>query len=182
MSAACQGSLTWTCVGDRVEQPWQSVGVEGGGSIEIGWPVTDTSAGLATVAAMASAYLGKIDFSANDFDGEGTTSLRDWYERLNRSQGGFATGSTTPLQFLATRGAGYGVVGDLGAAVPTASVVPLTTTVSTPELRLRAVVATPGRRKAPVKELQRVLDPSWEEPDQPSILPSAGVLEALLAL
>ena len=183
LTAACSGTFTWRCVGDHAGQQFKELKSGLTGKVEIGYPPSTSTTGLATVTAIVSSYLGATDFASNDLD---EPAFQDWFAKVKAATVDHGSPNQTPLQSFLVIRANYGVVGDLSTSKPDiASVVDassITATDSTPPIRIRAVIVSPGQRDLPADRLREELAPTWNAEVSAGSLPSGGVLDALSRL
>lgn len=183
LASACGAALDWKCVGDHAGRSFTDIKAGLAGKVELGYPPTTTTIGLATVAAIVSSYLRRTDFASNDLDDPG---FQDWFANVKDATVGRGTPAQTPLQSFLQIPANYAVVGDLSTSNTdlraVASSASIKATDSTPNVRVRAVVASPNGRAMPVEQLTEELRSTWNADVNVGSLPNGGVLDALSRL
>jgi len=97
----CGNGLTWRCVGDAADEPWDRVGGESTwGTVKAGIAQPASSTGLVVLGAATAAYLDNASFASNDFD----SGLTNWLSKLAASAS--AADVPRPVDMMLTRGAG----------------------------------------------------------------------------
>jgi len=111
LAEACGGEITWSCIGERADEPWVDAGGSASwGRLKPGFDDPTRSAVGLLVAGQATAdRLGRTDWATNDFDEPG---FRTWFEGLVSTVDDLAPPSGTPLdRLLAIGPAAYDLVG-----------------------------------------------------------------------
>ncbi|MGQ0826132.1 MAG: hypothetical protein ACT4OX_14065 [Actinomycetota bacterium] len=88
--AACDGMLTWRCIGDVAGTPWSDIGGEGTwGAVRPAHPEPQLSAtGLLVLGHAVGGYLATPEIPADDvsrLDWETSDEFPGWFQRLERS-------------------------------------------------------------------------------------------------
>lgn len=194
---SCAGPLTWRCVGDAADRPWDEVGGRTHwGEVRAGLSDPESATGLMVLGGATAGYLERSDYASNDFDG----GLSSWL-------GGWASSSAgiddDPVSRMLTRGPGeLAVLGTLEAdTLPAASRDELQVLVAEPVATADLVVVPVGDSddaaddlagdgdllaalaqagwRVPDHPLASGLDPDLTLPDDDG-LPDGAVLRALL--
>jgi hypothetical protein len=117
LEAACGGDVTWRCIGENGGRPWTDVGGQASwGAVKPSHSLPDrTASGLLVLAQASASYLGRTDYSRNDFD-TNAEFLR-WFEQLERSIPSFPAPPRTPLDEMLSKGpAVFDLAGSLEAS------------------------------------------------------------------
>jgi hypothetical protein len=107
----CGGQLTWSCIGENADTPWNGLGGSATwGSLKPGHadPAHSTD-GLLVLSQAVASRVGRTDYASNDF---GDSAFRSWFERLERTVDDLASGPGHPLTRMLSFGvSSYDVVG-----------------------------------------------------------------------
>lgn len=210
LSGPCNGTISWRCIGDAGGRPWSELGGPAAwGSVKPSHSLPDrTATGLLVLAQASGSYLGRTDFSRNDFDGD--AGFRRWFEQLERSIPSFPTPPRTPLDEMLSIGpAVYDLTGTTEAGAgpsiarsrdrdrlsilypsPATIAEVVIAPVSDADRGARVTDLLQSRETAELlarhgwrvegQPLATGVDPGVEVPTEPGV-PRAGVLEALRA-
>lgn len=119
VTALCDGTSLWGCLGANAGSEWDVLGNGGQaswGTLKTGLPSASSAVGLSVLASAASGFFDGTDFARNDFE---STGFRDWLDGLTDPS---ATGERAPVGTLVTTRGKYTTVGDVAAAVGTRNV------------------------------------------------------------
>jgi hypothetical protein len=112
LEPACEGPVTWRCLGEQAGTPWRDLGLEEAGPAVVrpGHLDPSTSAsGLLVAGSAVVSFAGRTDLDGADLDDE---ALAAWFARLQAAVPEFRPASGSQLTDMLTRGpASYDVVG-----------------------------------------------------------------------
>lgn len=111
LQSVCDGSVTWSCIGERAGTPWAELGMrEASGRLRPGHlDPTQSASGLLVLASAVTSYTGRADLNRNDLD---TEEFADWFANLESAVPDFAPPSGSQVTEMLTRGlASYDVIG-----------------------------------------------------------------------
>lgn len=107
----CGGELSWSCIGENADAPWDSLGGPATwGSLKPGHADPARSAeGLLVLSQAVASRVGRADYASNDF---GDSAFRSWFERVERTVDDLASGPGHPLTRMLSFGvSSYDLVG-----------------------------------------------------------------------
>ena len=178
LAAACNGAVTWKCLGDDIGRPWADLGGQPDwGTVKAGVPPLSSAEGVLLLGHAASGFFGTSDFATNDFD----DAFLVWKSKVTTSAATFTT-------FIQQFPAAFSAVGTTGVDARTGSGArPVAAIDPVPAARAVVVITPLKGRRVPgftsgLKD--RLRDAGWslDGLDASTGLPDAGVLLALSGL
>jgi hypothetical protein len=195
---SCNGALTWRCVGDAADRPWDEVGGRPHwGEVRAGLADPGSATGLMVLGGATAGYFERSDYASNDFDGGLSSWLGGWASSSDEAAG------DDPVSRMLTRGPGeLAVLGALEAdALPATDRDDVQVLVPEPFATADLVVVPVGDSDGPADDvaddgdlLDALAQAGWRVPDHPLAsgldpdltltdddgLPGGAVLRALL--
>jgi hypothetical protein len=163
------GPCDWSCLGDRATD-----------DLRFGGRPLDSGLGLLHAAAFTAGRLGTADYASNDLD----TATQAWLRGIADAVDPVPSPVTRMLQIRASFDVALTHGAEAEQALATASEdrrAGLSVTYPDPVISVVAVAATIGDVEVPDELADALRATRWSDPtDEPSGLPSAGVLTALL--
>jgi hypothetical protein len=111
LGAACQGPVTWACIGRFAGRPWtEAGGQQTWGTVKPGLAAPVQGAGLVALAQAVASRLGTPDWASNDVD---DPAVAAWFDQLVGEAKRVRVAGQTPLARFLVVPASFGAVGAL---------------------------------------------------------------------